>query len=49
MDIQQEINIRIMEHLAAEGIELALPCVVVKGGVAVETPPVEPQEEQTAV
>lgn len=49
MDIQQEINIRIMEQLAAEGIELAIPCVVVKGGLAVETPSAEPQSEQPAV
>ncbi|WLI77269.1 mechanosensitive ion channel family protein [Kosakonia sp. H02] len=48
MDIQQEINIRIMEKLAEAGIELALPCVVVKGGVAVETPPAEPQGEPAA-
>lgn len=36
MDIQQEINIRIMEKLAQQGIELALPGVVIQGNLAVE-------------
>lgn len=36
MDIQQEINIRIMEKLAEQGIELALPNVQLRGGLAVE-------------
>ncbi|MGY5957248.1 mechanosensitive ion channel family protein [Kosakonia sp. BK9b] len=35
MDIQQEINIRIMEGLAEQGIELALPGVVIQGGLAI--------------
>ncbi|SFT62540.1 Small-conductance mechanosensitive channel [Kosakonia arachidis] len=45
MDIQQEINIRIIEKLAEEGIALALPCVVVKGGLAVENPSTEQRVE----
>lgn len=36
MDIQQEINIRIMEKLAEQEIELAMPCMVLKGGLAIE-------------
>ncbi|WP_342320801.1 mechanosensitive ion channel family protein [Kosakonia sp. BYX6] len=48
MDIQQEINIRIMEKLAEQGIELALPCVVVKGGLAVENASIEESGQQTA-
>lgn len=36
MDIQQEINIRIMEGLAEQDINLAMPVTVLKGGLAFE-------------
>jgi len=36
MDIQQEINIRIMEKLAEQEIQLAMPVTVLKGGLAFE-------------
>ncbi|WP_039058298.1 mechanosensitive ion channel family protein [Enterobacter sp. Bisph1] len=39
MDIQQEINIRIMEKLAEHEIQLALPGMIIQGGLKVDNPP----------
>ena len=45
MDIQQEINIRIMEQLAANDVQLALPTTVVKGPWPAGVPDADSQQE----